>query len=156
TLLLDAGLLSGYVVGLAVWTPAYVPVVLGLGAVQAVTLSGSYRRIKVLARRELQAKAEGQNFLVEVLEAAAPVKANGIEPHDKAHWQDLFDTYREAMLRRGRASSWVEATQGGLSTLAPLALLWFGLTLVLQGRLSLGTMLAANTLAMSVLAPLQA
>jgi ABC-type bacteriocin/lantibiotic exporter with double-glycine peptidase domain len=156
TLLLDAALLSGYVIGLAVWTPAYVPVVLCLGAAQAVVLAGSYRRIKVLARRELQAKAEEQNYLVEVLEAAAPLKANGIEPHARAHWQDLFDTYRAAMLRRGRASSWVEAAQGGLSTLAPLTLLWFGLSLVLQGRLSLGAMLAANSLAMSVLAPLQA
>ena len=155
-LLLDAGLLSGYVVGLAVWTPAYVPVVLGLGAAQAVVLAGSYRRIRMLARRELQAKAEEQSYLIEVLEAAAPMKANGIEPHARARWQELFDTYREAMLRRGRASSWVEAAQGGLSTLAPLALLWFGLGLVLQGRLSLGTMLAANSLAMSVLVPLQA
>jgi ABC-type bacteriocin/lantibiotic exporter with double-glycine peptidase domain len=156
TLLLDAGLLSGYVAGLAVWTPAYVPIVLGLGAVQATVLAGSYRRVRVLARRELQTKAEEQNYLVEVLEAAAPVKANGIEPHARARWQALFDAYREAMLRRGRASSWVEAAHGGLATLAPLALLWFGLTLVLDGRLSLGAMLAANTLAMSVLAPLQA
>jgi ATP-binding cassette subfamily B protein len=156
TLLLDAALLSGYLVGLAVWAPQYVVIVLGLGAAQALVLSGSYRRIKVLARRELQAKAEEQSFLVEALEAIASVKANGIERHSMARWQDLFDTYRDAMLRRGRASSWVEAAQGGLSTLAPLALLWFGLTLVLAGQLSLGTMLAANSLAMSVLSPLQA
>jgi ABC-type bacteriocin/lantibiotic exporter with double-glycine peptidase domain len=155
TLMLDAALLSGYVIGLAVWAPQYVVVVLALGAAQAAVLAGSYRRIKVLARRELQAKAEEQSYLVEVLEGVAPVKANGIEMHAKAHWRDLFDTYREAMLRRGRASSWVDAVQGGLSTLAPLALLWFGLTLVLQGQLSLGTMLAANSLAMSVLSPLQ-
>jgi ABC-type bacteriocin/lantibiotic exporter with double-glycine peptidase domain len=156
TLLLDAALLSGYVVGLAVWAPQYVLIVLGLGTTQVVVLIASYRRIRMLARRELQAKAEEQSYLVEVLEAVAPVKANGIEQHAKARWQDLFDTYREAMLHRGRASSWVEAAQGGLTTLAPLALLWFGLTLVLDGRLSLGTMLAANTLAMAVLTPLQA
>jgi ABC-type bacteriocin/lantibiotic exporter with double-glycine peptidase domain len=155
TLLLDAALLSGYVVGLAVWAPQYVPIVLGLGFAQAAVLLGLFRRIKVLARQELQAKAEEQSYLVEVLEAVAPVKANGIERHAKARWRDLFDTYREAMLRRGRASSWVEAAQGGLSTMAPLTLLWFGLTLVLRGEMSLGTMLAANSLAMSVLAPLQ-
>jgi ABC-type bacteriocin/lantibiotic exporter with double-glycine peptidase domain len=156
TLLLDAALLSGYVIGLAVWAPAYLPVVLGLGLAQGLVVAATYRRIKVLARRELQAKADEQSYLVEVLEAVAPVKANGIEYHAKARWRDLFDTYREAMLSRGRASSWAEAAQGGLSSLAPLALLWFGLSLVLQGQLTLGTMLAANSLAMSVLAPLQA
>jgi ABC-type bacteriocin/lantibiotic exporter with double-glycine peptidase domain len=156
TLLLDAALLSGYVLGLAVWAPPYLLVVLGLGAAQAMVLAGAYRRIRVLARRELQAKADEQSYLVEVLDGVAPIKANGIERHAKIRWRDLFDRYREAMLRRGRASSWVEAAQGGLSTLAPLALLWFGLTLVLDGQMSPGTMLAANSLAMSVLAPLQA
>lgn len=154
-LTLDAALLSGYLVGLAVWVPRYVPVVLALGAAQALVLAWSYRRIKVLARRELQAKSAEQSYLVEVLEGVTPVKANGIERQARARWGDLFDSYREAMLRRGRASAWVEAAQSALSTLAPLALLWFGLMVVLDGRMSLGTMLAANSLAMSVLAPLQ-
>jgi ABC-type bacteriocin/lantibiotic exporter with double-glycine peptidase domain len=155
TLLLDGALLSGYVVGLAFWAPRYVPVVLGLGLAQAAVLAGSYRQIRLLARRELQAKAEEQSYLVEVLEAVAPMKANGIEDRAKARWQGLFDGYRDAMVRRGRASTWVEAAQAALTAFAPLALLWFGITQVLAGGMSLGTMLAANTLAMSVLGPLQ-
>ena len=41
----------------------------------------------------------------------------------------------------------------GLSTLAPLLLLWLGTTLVLRGALSVGTMLALNSLAAAFLTP---
>lgn len=155
TVLLDAALLSGYVVALCLWAPQYLPVVLGLGVAQAVVMVLSYRRLRMLARREMHAKAEEHSFLVEALEAMAPVKANGIEAHTDSRWRGLFETFQHAMVRRGKTSAWVESAQGALSTLAPLALLWFGLSLVLQGDLTLGVMLAANALSMSLLAPLQ-
>jgi ATP-binding cassette, subfamily B, bacterial len=155
TTLLDAALLSGYVIGLALLAPQYLIAVGALGAAQVVVLVGTYRRVRLLAQRELMVKAEEQNYLVETLHAVAPVKANGVETRVQARWRELFDIYRAAMLRRGRAMAWVEAMQGALTTLAPMALLWTGLWLVLDGSLSLGAMLAANAVAMSVLAPLQ-
>jgi ATP-binding cassette, subfamily B, bacterial len=154
-LLLDAALLSGYLVGLAIFAPPYVALVLGLGLAQVAVLAGSYRRIRMLARWELHAKAEEQAYLVQMLEAIASVKANGIEHQVEARWLGMFHRYRDAMLRRGIASSWVESAEGALGTLGPLVLMTAGVSFVLQGDMSLGTMLAANGLAMSVLAPIQ-
>jgi ABC-type bacteriocin/lantibiotic exporter with double-glycine peptidase domain len=154
TLCLDAALLSGYLVVLALLAPGYLVIVAILGAAQVLVLAGSYGQVRLRAQRELMFKAEEQNYLVETLQALAPVKANGIESRVQTRWRSLFDNYRDAMVRRGKAMAWVESAQGGLNTLAPLALLWTGLGLVLDDRLTLGTALAANAVAMSVLSPL--
>ncbi len=155
TLLLDVALLIGYAAALGLWAPQYLPVVALLGVGQLLVMLLSYGRLRILARREMQAKAEENGFLVEALEAMAPVKANGIEEHTAARWRTLFETFQQAMLRLGKVNAWVEAVEGALRTVAPLALLWFGLSLVLRGDLTLGTMLAANTLGLSLLAPMQ-
>lgn len=155
TLLLDIAVLVGYAAALTLWAPQYLPVVALLGVGQLVVMLLSYRRLRMLARREMQAKAEENGFLVEALEAMTPVKANGIEDHTNTRWRGLFETFQQTMLRFGKVNAWVETVEGALRTLAPLALLWFGLSLVLRGDLTLGTMLAANTLSLSLLAPVQ-
>src|SRR5439155_11457264 len=66
-----------------------------------------------------------------------------------------FGKYREAMQRRSRFSALLDAAQNALGVGAPLALLWLGVSLVLDGRMSLGTALAANTVALAVLSPVQ-
>jgi ATP-binding cassette subfamily B protein len=48
----------------------------------------------------------------------------------------------------------IEAAQATLRTLSPLVLLWVGAMFVLNGQMSLGTMLAINVLAISFLTPL--
>lgn len=83
------------------------------------------------------------------------VKANGVEAQAQARWRALFDGYLAAMLHRGRFSAWVQSAQSAISTFAPLALFWFGIWLVLSGRMPRGATLAANSIAMSVLGPLQ-
>jgi ABC-type bacteriocin/lantibiotic exporter with double-glycine peptidase domain len=154
TLCLDAAMLSGYLVVLALLAPGYLVIVAALGGAQILVLVGSYGQVRLRAQRELMYKAEEQNYLVETLQALAPVKANGVETRVHEQWRGRFNTYRDAMVRRGKAMAWVEAAQGTLNTLAPLALLWVGLGLVLDDRLTLGTALAANAVAMSVLSPL--
>ena len=56
---------------------------------------------------------------------------------------------------RRESSAVLEAVQKVLSVGAPLALLWLGVASVLDGTISLGTALAANTVALSVLSPVQ-
>ncbi|MFI9846015.1 peptidase domain-containing ABC transporter [Nonomuraea sp. NPDC051941] len=156
TLALDMVLLSAYGIALVLLVPWYALMVGALAAGQAGLMVASYRRLRTLSQAELGARAGEQGYLVETLQAMLPLKANGVESRAQARWRELFGTYQTAMLRRGRASSWFEAAQGAVAVFAPLALLWCGAWLVLGGRMSLGTMLAVNALAMSVLAPLQA
>jgi ABC-type bacteriocin/lantibiotic exporter with double-glycine peptidase domain len=153
TLVLDAALLIGYLLGLAVVAPWYLPLVVLLGGAQALVLARAYPRLGTLTQRELAARTDEQSYLVETLEAVVPVKANGVEPLVERRWAELFGRYRQATILRSRYGARVDAVHQGLLTLAPLALLWLGVALTLDGRMSLGTALAANTVALSVLTP---
>ncbi|MFB7667002.1 peptidase domain-containing ABC transporter [Kitasatospora sp. NPDC056138] len=155
TSLLDGGTLLVYVGVLIVLVPGYLPVVAALAALQGALLAGTYARAKRLAQRELTLRSEEQGYLVEALDAVLPVRANGIEGRVRAHWRTKFDRYQDAMAGRARLGAWIQAGQSTLTVLAPLALLWSGLLMVLHGRMTLGTMLAANSMALSVLGPVQ-
>ncbi|MDP9357554.1 MAG: hypothetical protein M3R02_20170, partial [Chloroflexota bacterium] len=56
--------------------------------------------------------------------------------------------------RRSHLTAVVDATLGALRVAAPLALLWVGATRVLDGAMTLGTMLALAALGGAVLTPL--
>ncbi|GHE35212.1 cyclolysin secretion ATP-binding protein [Streptosporangium violaceochromogenes] len=156
TMVLDVALLTGYLVGLALLAPGYLLVVLALAAVHILLVVRVSPRVGAVYQRELTTKAEEQSYLTETLEAIVPVKANGVEPRAEQHWGGLLEKYRAALIARSRITAVVDAVSQSLATLAPLLLLLFGLTLVLSGRMSLGTALAANAVALAVLAPVQA
>ncbi|WP_214409116.1 peptidase domain-containing ABC transporter [Sphaerisporangium fuscum] len=155
TLILDAALLTGYLIGLTLLAPGYVLVVLVMAAAHVLLVLRISPRIGAVHQRELSTKAEEQSYLTETLEAIVPVKANGVEPRAERHWMRLYDHHRSALLARGRITATLEALHQSLLTLAPLLLLLFGLALVLSGGMTLGTALAANTVALAVLAPVQ-
>lgn len=154
TMVVDGFLLIGYLIGLVVLSPTFALVLLPLFALHVAMLAGSNRRLRVYAQRELTAKSDEQSYLVEAMEAMVPLKANGVENRAVAHWDRLFGRYQAAMLRRGRAIAVLTGGQRAVSTAGPLLLLWVGAWLVLGGQMSLGAMLAANSIALSVLAPL--
>ncbi|MFE9428367.1 peptidase domain-containing ABC transporter [Kitasatospora sp. NPDC006697] len=155
TCTLDGSTLLIYVMVLTVLVPGYLPVVAVLAVLQGAVLVGSYGRIRRLAQRELTLRSEEQGYLVETLDAMVPVRANGAGERVRGQWRSLFDGYQRAMAARAGTAAWVQAAQSTLAVLAPLALLWCGLRFVLAGQMSLGTMLAANSLALSVLNPIQ-
>lgn len=155
TMVVDGFLLLGYLVGLLVLSPLYTLTLVPLFGLQIGLLVGSYRRLRTLAQRELTTRSEEQSYLVEAMDAVVPLKANGVEDRAVTHWQRLFGRYQVAMVRRGMANAVVSGGQRAIGTLGPLALLWVGAWLVLGGRMSLGAMLAANGIALSVLAPLE-
>ncbi|GGL13246.1 colicin V biosynthesis protein [Sphaerisporangium melleum] len=154
-LVLDAALLTGYLIGLIVLAPGYVPVVLALGTAHVLLVVRISPRVAAVYQRELTTKAEEQSYLTETLEAVVPVKANGVEERAERHWAGLFDTYRGALVVRGRITAGLEALHQALATAAPLLLLLTGLALVLNGSMTIGSALAASTVALAVLAPLQ-
>lgn len=155
TTVLDGFLLSGYVVGLVVTAPLFALAVIPLFVLEFAVVGGSYRRIRLLSQNELTAKTEEQSYLIEVLEAISALKANGVEQRSAARWEQLFAAYQKVSTHRGRWTAVVAGAQRGLALFGPLALLWLGAWMVLTHRLGIGSMLAANGVALSVLSPIQ-
>ena len=151
---LDGVVVVFYLAILLVWQPLFGLLTLGFGCVQIVVLLGTTRRLYELTERDLAAQAESQSYLVEALTSIATLKAAASEDRAMGHWSNLFFKQLNISLRRSQVSNLVETGQELIEALAPIVLLWVGALWVLEGSMSLGTMLAVTTLAMAFLGPL--
>ena len=151
---IDGSLIFVYLGFLLVQAPAFGGIVLVIAAAQIALLLGSRRFVHELTQRDLVAQAGSQAYLVEAITGIATLKASGAEERTLNHWSGLFAEQISASVRRGHLSAVIGTFLTVMRVLAPLALLWVGAHQVLNGTMSLGTMLALQALAASVLTPL--
>src|SRR5215213_3728720 len=152
--LIDGGLASLYLVLLFMLSPPLAALVLGLALLQVMALLLSRRRNQHLMSESLQVEAKAQSYTFELLAGIETLKAAGAERRAAEHWQRLFIDQVNVALRRGRLNASVDAARGTLQLGSPLAILVYGGFQVLNGSISLGTMLAAAALAAGFLEPL--
>jgi ABC-type bacteriocin/lantibiotic exporter with double-glycine peptidase domain len=152
--ILDGSLVVLYLVVLMAWTPAFGLLVLGIGALQVCVLLMTGRRMHRLMETELRAQVESQSYLIESLTGIATLKAAGGEERVLDYWSNLFFNQLNISLARSHLSILIETVMMTLRIFSPLMLLWFGAWRVLDGTMSLGTMLAVNALAAAFLIPL--
>ena len=151
---LDGTMAILYLVVLMIWQPLFGFLALLFGLVQVLLLVGSTRRLYELSERGLSAQAESQNYLVEALTGVATLKASAAEDRAMEQWSNLFFKQLNISIRRSYLMNVVETGLGAIGSLAPLVLMLVGGYLVLQGEMTLGTMLAVTSLAVSFIGPL--
>jgi len=152
--LLDIGTVLVYFFILLHNSPPLTLLALALGLAQLLLLAATTRVIHDLSARDLQAQGKAQGYMAEALSGIVTLKASGAEHRALHHWSNLFFDHLNISVRRDYITSIVGALTGTLNTFAPLILLWFGAQQVLNGNMSIGTMLALNALAVSCLTPL--
>ena len=151
---LDGALVVVYLAILLFWQPVFGLLALLFGVVQIVLMLSSTRRLYELAERDLAVQAESQSYLVEALSGIATLKVAASEDRALGHWSNLFFKQLNVSLRRSHLTMLVDTGREAIEALAPVILLWIGALWVVEGRMTLGTMLAVNTLAISFLGPL--
>lgn len=127
---------------------------LGVGVLQVGLLLLTSRLIHHLNKRDLVAQGKAQGYMAEALMGIATLKAAGAEQQAFTRWSNLFFEHLNVSVRRDSLASALNTLLGSLRLLAPLLLLWVGTMQVLQGTMTLGTMLALNALAAAFLTPL--
>jgi ATP-binding cassette subfamily B protein len=152
--LLDGSLASLYLVLLVLLSPPLAALVTGLGLLQVTVLLLSWRRNQRLMSESLQTEAKAQSYTYQMLAGIETLKAAGAEQRAAEHWEGLYVDQINVALARGRLNAAVGTVMGTLQMGSPLAVLVYGAVQVLDGRLSLGTMLAAAALATGLLEPL--
>jgi ABC-type bacteriocin/lantibiotic exporter with double-glycine peptidase domain len=150
----DGLLVLSYLAILLWWQPVFGLWVLAIGAVQAAIMIATRRKVLALTQRDLQAQSESQSYLVEALNGIATLKASGAEDRALEHWSNLFFRQLEVTLARSHLAAMIDAAMLFARTGAPLLLLLLGSSWVIDGRMSLGTMLALTSLASLFLNPL--
>ncbi|MCG8459333.1 MAG: peptidase domain-containing ABC transporter, partial [Holophagales bacterium] len=154
--ILDGVLVSLYLVLLMVTHTGMGLLVLGLGLLRVVLFLVTRRRYRDLMAESLQAQARSRSYQVQMLAGIETLKSMGAERRAIEHWSNLFVDELNVSVAQSRLSAVFDSLLGALGSASTFAILVFGALQVLQGDLSLGTMLALNALAAGFLGPLSA
>jgi ATP-binding cassette subfamily B protein len=114
--------------------------------------------VSPIVRSQLQsravASARTQSHLVEVLSSMMTVKAQNIELRSRWKWQDLYTDYVAEGFDNVLVSTTSSSISGFLNKLSSLIVIWGGAGLVLEGKLSLGALIAFRIISGYVTGPL--
>lgn len=97
--------------------------------------------------------AENQAFLVESVTAVETLKAMAVEPQMQRRWEEQLAGYVAASFRVLSLGNLASQAVQLVNKLTVVAILYFGAKLVIEGRLSIGELVAFNMLASRVSAP---
>lgn len=154
--LLDGGTVITYFILLFLFSKLIAGIALALGVVQISLLLFTSPAIRRLTQRDLEAQGKTQGYMNEVLAGIATIKAAGAEHRAFDRWENHFFNEMNVSLRLNYLSSVIGTVFTMMNVLSPLLLLWVGTLQVIEGSMSIGTMLALNTLAVQFLVPLGA
>ena len=98
--------------------------------------------------------ADNQAFLVETVSGIGTVKATAVDPRVTRTWDNQLAGYVDASFRVTRLATIGQQGIQLVQKLVSVAILFFGARLVIEGRLSLGQLIAFNMLAGQVAAPI--
>jgi ATP-binding cassette, subfamily B, bacterial HlyB/CyaB len=108
-------------------------------------------------RRKLDEKfargAENQAFLVESVTGVETLKALAVEPQMQQRWERQLAGYIQASFKAGMVANWGSSLVQLIHKLSTVALLFFGARLVIEGKLTVGELVAFNMLAGQVAGP---
>ncbi|WP_275250793.1 type I secretion system permease/ATPase [Vandammella animalimorsus] len=98
--------------------------------------------------------AENQSFLVETISGIDTVKAMAIEPRWQQKWDQQLAGYVAAGLSTTNIATVASNSVMLVSKLVTLGIMWLGATLVIEGQLTVGELIAFNMLAGQVSSPI--
>jgi len=154
TTILDAVFSLVYIVVMVMYsweltliTLAVIPLLVGLTLV-----------VSPIVRKQLQTRAvasgKTQSHLIEVLSSMMTVKAQNIELRSRWKWQDLYTDFIAEGFDNTIVSTISNTLGSFLNQLSSLLLIWAGASLVLDGKLSLGELIAFRIIAGYVTGPI--
>ncbi|MDQ3982852.1 MAG: peptidase domain-containing ABC transporter [Actinomycetota bacterium] len=152
--LLDGAFVFVYLFLLFAQSTSMGTLVLGLALLQTAILLVSRRPYRRLMSENLEAQAQSQSYAAQLLTGVETLKVAGAQHRAVDHWSNLFAREINLSVARGRLSAVVDSFLAALRVASPLAVLGYGAIQVLDGDLSLGTMLALSALATGFLTPL--
>lgn len=117
-----------------------------------------YGSMTPIFRQRLEAKfqmgAQSNAYLVEALTGVQTVKALAIEGQMQRQWEDRLGEYVTAGFELSQMQQVTNAAAALFQRLMTLAILYFGVRLVLDGQLTVGQLIAFNLFAAQFTAPI--
>jgi subfamily B ATP-binding cassette protein HlyB/CyaB len=109
--------------------------------------------LRVRLREKFARGAENQAFLVETVSSVDTVKAMSGEPQWTRKWDNQLAAYVRSSFRTSTLASFANSGVSLISKLVTVGTLYFGAKLVIEGKLTVGQLIAFNMLAGNVAQP---
>lgn len=122
------------------------------------TIALIYFFITPILRKRLEDKfqmgAKSNSYLVESITGMQTVKSLAIEGSMQKHWEDYLGNYVKSSFNLANLSNIAGGVSSALQKLMTLCILYFGVGLVIDGRLSVGQLIAFQMFAGQFSAPI--
>ena len=105
-------------------------------------------------RESAEDNAKTQSHLVEVITGIQTVKAQNIETTSRWKWQELYSKYIASTFRKLITGTALTQTSQVLQKISQLLVLWIGASMVLEGNLTLGQLIAFRIISGYVTQPI--
>jgi subfamily B ATP-binding cassette protein HlyB/CyaB len=122
--------------------PVYAAISMGLNPILRTRLNEKFAR-----------SADNQSFLVETISGAETVKSMAVEPQFTRRWDNQLAAYVAAGFRVSSLGNLGQQLIQLVGKMVTLVTLYFGAKLVIDGKLSVGELIAFNMMSQRVAAP---
>jgi len=112
--------------------------------------------IRKVSREVFNKSAEQNSSLVETITGIETVKTTASEQELRWRWETHLTDFLNMRFRRQKLVVKLEAANGFINIIGTTALLWYGASLVINGQLTIGQLVAFNMLLGRVLNPILA
>jgi ATP-binding cassette subfamily B protein len=154
TVVLDAIFSVIYIIVMIIFSPLLTAVALGIIPIFIILTLVFSPVIRKQLRTKAERNAETQAHLVEVMTGIQTVKAQNIELKSRWEWQERYARYVSAGFKTVITSTIASNTSSFLNKLSALLILWVGVYLVLDGQLTLGSLIAFRIISGYVTTPI--
>lgn len=141
------GLMVYYNVELTLVMLIFVPLSVGLTLVYTPVL-------KAFSQRAFLARAEQSSVLIDSLRGIDVVKAKAVERTTRWQWEGRFTKEIQIGFQQMKMQMAFGTAGNMIHLLSNTVILWYGATLVMEGRLSVGQLMAFNALIGNVMGPI--
>lgn len=154
TVFIDVILLITYIAMMFTYSVKLTFIVLSLGTLIFLTLVFSTTISRKLADQEINFQAKGQGVLSEALNGIGDVKVMGMEQNIYTKWHDVFKNQLKFAEKRAIWTMFINTIAMALQFILPIFLLWMSGKALISGQMTLGMVLAFNSLAIAFVTPI--
>lgn len=128
--------------------------VLVLGIIQFLVILLSKSKMKLLTQSQVMAQTELNNFLTEIIKGISTIKAMGIEMHAKNAWDEILRNQVNSTSKKSKFQNDIDLITNTIISFSPLFIIFVGISQVNSGSLTIGGVLAFQSLTSSFLNPI--
>ncbi|MDQ1236187.1 ABC-type bacteriocin/lantibiotic exporter with double-glycine peptidase domain [Paenibacillus sp. SORGH_AS306] len=128
-------------------------VVLSVAAIQVIIIMMTRSKMRSLTQAEISAQTHTSGYLTEAIQGVSVVKSLGIEKETYQGWRSIFDLQIATTKKKLNYQNNINSIHSSFAFVAPLLVAWFGSILLIQNKITLGTLFAFQSLVVIFLAP---